>query len=79
MMIYADELQSQEKKQHFVVQKERILLEEKRKILLEAVTKRKMLETHRQKQFEVYQTDQMMTERRQIDEIAVQRFAKREL
>ena len=78
MMIYADELQNREKKQQFIVQKERILLEEKRKLLFEAVTKRKILEAHRQKQLEAYQVDQILVERREIDEIAIQRFAKRE-
>lgn len=78
MMGYADELQSREKKQQFVVQKERILLEEKRKLLFEAVTKRKILEAHRQKQFEAYQADQILAERRNADEIAIQRFVKRE-
>jgi len=78
MMNYADELQNREKKQQFVVQKERILLEEKRKLLLEAVIKRKILETHRQKQFEAYNADQILAERCNADEIAVQRFAKRE-
>jgi len=78
MMTYADELQNREKKQQFVVQKERILLEEKRKLLFEAVTKRKILEAHRQKQFEAYQAEQILLERRQMDEIATQRFVKRE-
>jgi len=78
MMNYADELQNREKKQQFVVQKERILLEEKRKLLLEAVTKRKILEAHRQKQFEAYNANQILAERRNADEIAVQRFVKRE-
>jgi flagellar export protein FliJ len=79
MMAYADELQRGAKKQQFAVQKERILLEEKRKVLLEAVTKRKMLETHRQKQLEAYLADQILAERRTTDEIAVQRFVKRNL
>ncbi|MDR2861115.1 MAG: flagellar export protein FliJ [Syntrophobacterales bacterium] len=78
MLAYADELQNREKKQHFVVQKERFLLEEKRKNLLEAVTRRKILEAHQQKQFEAYQGDQLLAERRQSDETAVQRFVKRE-
>jgi len=78
MMTYADELQNKEKKQQFVVQKERILLEEKRQLLFEAVTKRKILEAHRQKQFETYRTDEILAERRQTDEIAIQRFVKRE-
>jgi len=77
MLAYADELQRREKQQQFVVQREYILLEEKRKILLEAVTRRKILEAHRQKQFEAYQADQILMERRQTDEIAIQRFAKR--
>jgi flagellar export protein FliJ len=78
MMTYAYELKNRAKKQQFIVQKERILLEEKRGILLEAVTKRKMLETHRQKQLEAYLADQILAERRATDEIAVQRFVKRE-
>ena len=75
---YTEELQKRENKQVEVVREATAVFEEKRKELLEAVKKRKMMETHKDHQFQEYKTDVIATERRETDDMSIQRFARRE-
>lgn len=75
---YAEELQKRENRQIEAVRKATVVSEEKRKELLEAVKKRKMMETHKEHQFQEYKTDLIAAERRETDDISIQRFARRD-
>jgi flagellar FliJ protein len=75
---YTEELQKRENKQIEVVREATVAFEEKRENLLEAVKKRKMMETHKEHQFQEYKTDLISAERRETDDISIQRFARRE-
>jgi flagellar FliJ protein len=75
---YAEELQKKENRQIEVVREATAAFEEKRKELLEAVKKRKMMETHKDHQFQDYKSDLIAAERRETDDISIQRFARRE-
>jgi len=75
---YSEELQKQENRQSEAVRKAAGVFEEKRRELLEAVKKRKMMETHKEHQFQEYKTDLIAAERRETDDISIQRFSRRE-
>jgi flagellar protein FliJ len=77
-LTYTEELQKQENRQIEVVREATVAFEEKRKELLEAVKKRKMMETHREHQFQEYRADLILAERRDTDDLSIQRFARRE-
>jgi flagellar FliJ protein len=75
---YSEELQKQENRQIETVRKATGVFEEKRKELLEAVKKRKMMETHKEHQLQEYKTDLIAAERRETDDMSIQRFSRRE-
>jgi flagellar protein FliJ len=75
---YTEELQKRENRQTEAVRQATAMFEEKRKELLEAVKKRKMMETHKEHQFQEYKTDLISAERRETDDISIQRFARRD-
>jgi flagellar FliJ protein len=77
-LIYTEELQKGENRQIEVIRKAAGVFEEKRKELLEAVKQRKMMETHKEHQFQEYKTDLIAAERRETDDMSIQRFARRE-
>jgi flagellar FliJ protein len=75
---YTEELQKRENQQIEVVREATVAFEKKREDLLEAVKKRKMMETHKEHQFQDYKTDLISAERRETDDISIQRFARSE-
>jgi flagellar protein FliJ len=77
-LTYTEELQKRENRQIEVVREATVAFEEKRKELLEAVKKRKMMETHKEHQFQEYKADLILAERRDTDALSIQRFARRE-
>jgi flagellar FliJ protein len=77
-LTYMEELQKRENLQIEVVREATAAFEEKRMELLDAVKKRKMMETHKEHQFQDYKADLISAERRETDDISIQRFARRE-
>jgi len=77
-LAFMEELQKRENRQIEVVREATALFEEKRKDLLEAVKKRKMMEIHKEYQFREYKADLVLSERRETDELSIQRFVRRE-
>lgn len=77
-LTYTEELQKRENRQIEVVREATVACEEKRKELLEAVKKRKMMETHKEHQFQEYKADLILAERRDTDDLSIQRYARRE-
>jgi flagellar protein FliJ len=75
---YTEELQKRENRQIEVVQEATAAFEEKRRELLEAVKQRKMMETHKDHQFQDYKADLISAERRESDDISIQRFTRRD-
>lgn len=75
---YREELQKRENRQIEVVQEATAAFEEKRKDLLEAVKQRKMMETHKDHQYQDYKADVISAERRETDDISIQRYTRRD-
>jgi len=77
-LAFMEELQKRENRQIEVVREATALFEEKRTELLEAVKKRKMMEIHKEYQFREYKADLVLSERREADDLSIQRFVRRE-
>jgi flagellar FliJ protein len=75
---YAEELQKREKRQIEVIREATAVFEAKRKELIEAVKQRKMMEIHKDHQFQEYKSDLILSERRESDDLSVQRYVRRE-
>ncbi|NLN59575.1 MAG: flagellar export protein FliJ [Deltaproteobacteria bacterium] len=74
---YSEELQRREQRQMEIVREAALVFEERRKDLLEAVKKRKMMETHKEHRHQEYKTDLIAAERRETDDMSIQRFSRR--
>ncbi len=77
-MNFAEVLQKQEKRQTEVVRKAAALCDEKRRELLEAVKQRKMMEIHKEHRYQDYKAERTLSERRETDDLSIQRYIRRE-
>ncbi|HOO41803.1 MAG TPA: hypothetical protein PK425_01385 [Syntrophales bacterium] len=78
ILTYVEELQKREYRQIGVIREATAIFEEKRKELMEAVKKRKMMEIHKEHRFREYRADLILSERRETDDLSIQRFVRRE-
>jgi len=74
---YIKQLQEKEKKQEALTSQISLELEDMRRELLEAMKKRKAMEILKARNVQAYQAEVMISERKELDETAVQRFGRR--
>ena len=77
-MTFAEALKKREERQIEAVRGKAAVLEAKRRELFEAVKQRKMMEMHKDHQYQEYKSDLISSEQRESDDISIQRYARRE-
>ncbi|MBN1547768.1 MAG: hypothetical protein JW902_14045 [Syntrophaceae bacterium] len=78
VLSFAEELKKREEQQIEVVRETTAFFEAKRQELLEAVKQRKMMEIHKDHQYQEYRSDLISSERRESDDLSIQRYTRRE-
>lgn len=68
---YIHELKRRQQEQDAVVHRAEAETEQKRRALVEAMKKRKVMETLREKKFQVYRSDRQLKEFKEMDEIGI--------